>query len=60
MGQWKKQGKKNIKRQKLEARKKEEQTYNKDTKMKGIKETDEKNKGLKKIERITGSEKNMA
>jgi hypothetical protein len=32
----------------LEARKKEEQRYNKETKMKGIKETEGNNKGLKR------------
>ena len=41
------QGKKNIQREKLEARKKE-QRYKKETKMKGIKEREGKNKGLKK------------
>jgi hypothetical protein len=44
----------------LKERKKEEQRYNKESKKKGIKETEGKNKKLKKRERNIGSEKNMA
>jgi len=47
MGQWMEQGKRYMKRQKLEAGKKEESRYNKETKMKGINEREGKNKGLK-------------